>query len=435
MTTEPNYRPAAEAVQIIQSGERVHFSGTATFPVNIAKALYERGLAHEISNVTIQYMHNVGETPFTDPEVAAIFNTEVIYTGGNIRNIVNKGHGGYISISLGNSANAIRSGVLKPNTAIVMVSPPDKHGYVSLGLSVETNFAAIEMAEKVIGVVNPNMPRTFGDAIIHTSKFDILCFDNSPICSINPGRCGDTELQIAANCASLIEDGSTLQLGIGNLPNAILENLQNHKDLGIHTEMFSDGIIPLCEKGVINNLKKSIDKGKIVASFIMGSTDLYSYVDDNPAILMREVAYTNNPEIIAKNPKVVAINAAIEIDLTGQVNAESIGTTQFSGCGGQLEFVLGANNSEGGKAIFAMPSITNKGISKIVPALSAGAAITTPRQDMHYVVTEFGVADLYGKTLQARAKALINIAHPDHREGLEKSAFDRFGPHFIYAKR
>ncbi len=434
MTSVPNYRPAAEAVKIINSGERVHFSGTSTFPTIIANALYERGLAHEIKDITIQYMHNVGQTPFTDPNVADIFQTEVIYTGGNIRSCVNKGHAGYISISLGNSATAIRDGVLKPNTAVVLVSPPDKHGYVSLGLSVETNFAAIEMAEKVIGVVNPNMPRTFGDAIIHSSKFDVLCFDNSPIIAVVPGVCGATELQIAANCASLVEDGSTLQLGIGNLPNAILEKLQNHKDLGIHTEMFSDGIMPLCEKGVINNLKKEIDRGKIVASFIMGSKNLYSFVDDNPEILMREVAYTNNPEIIAKNPKVVAINAAIEIDLTGQVNAESIGTTQFSGCGGQLEFVLGANNSVGGKAIFAMPSTTNKGISKIVPTLSPGAAVTTPRQDLHYVVTEYGIADLYGKTLQERAKALIRIAHPDHQETLERCAFERFGSHFLYQK-
>lgn len=434
MTSVPNYRPAAEAVKIINSGERVHFSGTATFPTIIAKALYERGLAHEIKNVTIQYMHNVGETPFTDPNVAGIFQTEVIYTGGNIRSCVNKGHAGYISISLGNSATAIRDGVLKPDTAVVLVSPPDKHGYVSLGLSVETNFAAIEVADKVIGVVNPNMPRTFGDAIIHSSKFNVLCYDNSPIVAIEPGACGNTELQIAANCASLIEDGSTLQLGIGNLPNAILENLHNHKNLGIHTEMFSDGIMPLCEKGIVNNLRKSIDRGKVVASFIMGSKKLYSFVDDNPEILMREVAYTNNPEIIAKNPKVVAINAAIEIDLTGQVNAESIGTTQFSGCGGQLEFVLGANNSVGGKAIFAMPSITNKGISKIVSTLSTGAAVTTPRQDLHYVVTEHGIADLYGKPLQERAKALIRIAHPDHREALERSAFERFGPHFLHTK-
>lgn len=434
MINEPIYRSAAEAVKMIKSGERVHFSGTATFPITIANALYERGLAHEIENVIIQYMHNVGETPFTDPNVAGIFNTEVIYTGGNIRNCVNKGHAGYISISLGESANAIRYGALKPTTAIVMVSAPDKHGYVSLGISVETNFAAIEVAERVIGVVNPNMPRTFGDATIHLSKFDALCYDESPICSVNPGLCGEIELQIAGNCASLIEDGSTLQLGIGNLPNAILENLQNHRDLGIHTEMFSDGIVPLCEKGVINNMNKSIDRGKIVASFIMGSTNLYSFVDNNPAIVMREVAYTNNPGIIAKNPKVVAINAAIEIDLTGQVNAESLGTTQFSGCGGQLEFVLGANNSKGGKAIFAMPSVTNKGISKIVPVLSPGAAITTPRQDLHYIVTEHGIADLYGKTLQARAKELTKIAHPDHREQLERCAFERFGSHFLYQK-
>lgn len=434
MTTKINYLPVEEAVKIIESGERVHFSGTATFPVNIANALYKRGMENQIEGITIQYMHNISPTPFAGEECLGKFHLEVIYTGGNIRKAVNQCIAGYIPTNLGEVARLIRSGVLKVNTAIVQTSLPDRHGYVSLGLSAETNIAALDSADKIIAVVNPNMPRTFGDTIIHTSKIDIFCYDETPLPVIPDCECSETDIKIAAHCAELIEDGATMQLGIGNLPNAVLANLTNHKNIGIHTEMFSDGILPLCESGVINNAEKGIDKGKLVASFIMGNKKLYDFIDDNPLLIMRDVAYTNNPEIIAQNPKVIALNAAIEVDLTGQINAESIGTSQFSGCGGQLDFVRGANASKGGKSIIAMPATTNKGVSKIVPTLSPGATVTTPRQDIHYVITEFGIADLYGKTLQKRAKELIKIANPMHQEELEKAAFDRFGKHFIHCK-
>jgi len=315
---------------------------------------------------------------------------------------------------------------------MIQVCPPDKHGYVSLGTSVDTTLAAVQNAEHVIAVINPNVPRAWGDAIIKLSDIDIFCEDNTPLIEAKASVLTETDIQIGKHCAALIEDGATLQMGIGAIPNAVLSQLGNHKNLGIHTEMFADGVLPLYYKGVINNLNKKFDKGKMVSTFLMGSKEVYDFIDDNPAVAMMDVAYTNNPFIIAQQPKMTAINSALSVDLTGQVNADSLGTKYFSGCGGQLDFIRGAGASEGGKPIITLASTTNKGISKICPTLLNGAGVVTTRFDAHYIVTEFGAVDLYGKSLQNRAKALISIAHPDTQEELDKAAFERFGSHFHF---
>ena len=284
-------------------------------------------------------------------------------------------------------------------------------------------------------MINPNVPRAWGDAIIKLSDIDIFCEDNTPLIEAHPATLTEQDIAIGKNVASLIEDGATLQMGIGAIPNAVLSQLGNHKNLGIHTEMFADGVLPLYEKGVVNNMNKKFDKGKIVSTFLMGSKRVYDFIDDNPGVAMMDVGYTNDPFIIAQQPKMTAINSALSVDITGQVNADSLGIKFYSGSGGQLDFIRGAAASEGGKPIIALPAVTNKGVSKICPTLLNGAGVVTTRFDVHYIVTEFGIADLYGKTLQERAKTLINIAHPDHRETLDKAAFERFGSHYHFISK
>ena len=317
---------------------------------------------------------------------------------------------------------------------VVMVTPPDKHGYVSLGTSVDATLAAVECADYVIAVVNKNVPRSFGDAMIPMQKIDIWCEDDTPLMEAHFTAPNEVETAIGMHCAALIEDGATLQMGIGAIPNAVLAQLGGHKNLGIHTEMFADGVLPLVEKGVINGEAKNIDKGKMVSTFLMGSQKVYDFIDDNPGVLMMDVGYTNDPYIIAKNDRVTAINSALQVDLTGQVCADSLGTKFWSGVGGQVDFVYGASLSKGGKAIIAMPSITNKGVSKICPTLLDGAGVVTTRNHIHWFVTEFGAVDLYGKTLQERARLLISIAHPSAQEELDKAAFERWGSHHHYIK-
>ena len=304
-----------------------------------------------------------------------------------------------------------------------------------MGTSVDATLAAVQNAKTVIGVINPNVPRAWGDAIIRLSDIDIFCEDNTPLIEAHPSVLTEQDIAIGKNVATLIEDGATLQMGIGAIPNAVLSQLGNHKNLGIHTEMFADGVLPLYEKGVVNNMNKKFDKGKIVSTFLMGSKRVYDFIDDNPGVAMMDVGYTNDPFIIAQQPKMTAINSALSVDITGQVNADSLGTKFYSGSGGQLDFIRGAAASEGGKPIIALPAVTNKGVSKICPTLLNGAGVVTTRFDVHYIVTEFGIADLYGKTLQDRAKALINIAHPDHRESLDKAAFERFGSHYHFISK
>ncbi|MCF8359447.1 MAG: 4-hydroxybutyrate CoA-transferase [Prolixibacteraceae bacterium] len=421
-----------EAVKVIKSNDRVHIHSVACAPQKLINAMCERGRNREFQNVRIQHLHTEGPAPYADPEFEGIFNLESFFVGHNVRKQTQAGYADYIPVFLMETQRLIREGYCRPNVAMVQVSPPDKHGYVSLGTSVDATLAAVEEADTVIGVINPNIPRAFGDAMITLDMIDIFCQDDTPLIEAAPAPLTETDIQIGKNCAALIEDGATLQMGIGAIPNAVLAQLGNHKNLGIHTEMFADGVLPLIDKGIINNACKNIDRGRTVATFLMGSKEVYDFIDDNPGVIMNDVGYTNDPRIICKNPRVTAINSAISVDLTGQVNADSIGTRFWSGVGGQVDFIRGASLSEGGKPIIAMPSITAKGVSKITNTLVPGAGVVTSRFHIHWLVTENGAVNLYGKSMQERSTLIISIAHPDHQERLDREAFERFGPHYHY---
>lgn len=415
---------AEEAVSIVKSGDRVFFQGAAMTPNILIDALCNRHT--EIRDVEIVSIHTEGEARYTTAPCNTSFKLNSLFVGGNVRKFVNEFRGDYVPIFLSEIHLLFRRNILPLDVAFIQVSPPDKHGFCSLGVSVDVTLPAIEMAKTVIAQINPRVPRSHGDGIIHIDRIHFAIEVDRPIHEHEPSEISEVERQIGGHVASLIEDGATLQMGIGNIPNAVLSNLGNHKRLGIHTEMFSDGVLPLIQSGVITGEEKRVKQGKVVSCFAVGSRTLYDFIDDNPICDFKEAAYTNDTAVIRKNPKVTAINSAIEIDITGQVCADTIGSMQFSGVGGQMDFIRGASLSEGGKPIFAMPSITNKGVSKIVPYLQKGAGVTTTRAHVHYVATEHGVVDLYGKNLQQRAKALISIAHPNHRETLEKEAYERF---------
>lgn len=415
---------AQEAVSIVKSNDRVFFQGAAMTPNLLIDTLAERYL--ELKNVEIVHIHTHGEAKYTVAPYTEAFHLSSCFVAENVRKGVDTIYGDYIPVFLSEVHWLFRRNILPLDVAFIQVSPPDKHGYCSLGLSVDVTLPAIQTAKRVVALINPNVPRTHGDGIIHVKSIDFGVETNTQLYSPTVGEPSEIEEIIGKNIAELVEDGATLQMGIGNIPNAVLHNLHHHKRLGIHTEMFSDGILPLVEKGIITGEEKMIKTGKIVTCFAMGTPKLYDFIDDNPNIHFKEAAYTNDTAIIRKNPKVTAINSAIEIDLTGQVCADSIGTYQFSGVGGQMDFIRGASLSEGGKPIIAMPSITNKGLSKITPFLKEGASVTTTRAHVHYVVTEYGVVNLFGKGLEQRAKALISIAHPSHREALEREARKRF---------
>lgn len=415
---------AEETVKVVKSGDRVFVQGAAMTPNELVDALCERH--KEVENVEIISIHTEGDAPYTQEPYCNSFRLNSCFVGGNVRKSVNSLKADYIPIFLSEIPRLFKSEYLPLDVAIVQVSPPDKHGYCSLGVSVDVALPAVRTAKKIIAQINPYVPRTHGTGIVHIDQIEFATEVNRPIHEHNPTQISELEHKIGANVATLIEDGATLQMGIGNIPNAVLSNLNNHRNLGIHTEMFSDGVLPLLESGVINGAEKVVKKGKIVSCFAVGSRKLYDFIDDNPICDFRDSGYTNDTARIRRNPKVTAINSAIEIDLTGQVCADTIGSYQFSGVGGQMDFIRGASLSEGGKPIFAIASATNKGISKIVPFLKQGAGVTTTRAHVHYVATEYGVVNLYGKNLKQRAKALISIAHPDHREALEKAAFERF---------
>ncbi len=429
------FTSAEEAVKVIKTGDRVHLSSVAVTPLKLIKAMEERGRRQEFHDVKVQHIHIENEIEFANPEFEGIFVSEQFFVGANLRKQTQAGYADYIPVFLSETQKLIREGYLKVDVAMIMVSPPDKHGYVSLGTSVDATLAAIENAEHVIALVNPNVPRAWGDAMIHQSEIQTFVEDDSPLYSHEPGELTETDITIGKNVAELINDGACLQMGIGGIPNAVLAQLGNHKDLGIHTEMFADGILPLVEKGVVNGKRKQIDKGKMVASFLMGSQKLYDFIDDNPRVAMMDVRYTNCVENIRKNDNVVAINSAIAIDLTGQIAADSIGTKFYSGVGGQIDFIRGAGLSKGGVPVIAMPSTTARGASKISPTLILGSGVVTTRANMHWFVTEYGAVNLYGKTLQERAKLLISVAHPSFREELDKAAFERFGSHFHFVKK
>ena len=435
MNTPIKFTTAEEAVKVIKSGDHVHLSSVASAPQCLIKAMCARGEAGELKNVHVHHLHTEGPAPYADPKFEGVFQLDSLFVGANVRKVTQSGYADYIPIFLSETQKLYRSGAVPCNVAMIQVCPPDKHGYVSLGTSVDATLAAIECADHVIAVVNKYVPRAFGQAMIPLSKIDLFVQDDQPLVEAKFSEPSDVEKAIGAHCAELIEDGATLQMGIGAIPNAVLAQLGNHKNLGIHTEMFADGVLPLVRKGVINGEAKKTDPGKIVSTFLMGSQEVYNFIDDNPGVLMMDVGYTNDPFIIAQQPKMTAINSALSVDITGQVNADSLGIKFYSGSGGQLDFIRGAAASEGGKPIIALPAVTNKGVSKICPTLLNGAGVVTTRFDVHYVVTEFGIADLYGKTLQERAKTLINIAHPDHREMLDKAAFERFGSHYHFISK
>lgn len=413
---------AEEAVKIIKSNQRVYLQAAAAVPQVLVTALTDRH--EELRNVEICHLHVEGDAPYANPKYAKSFHVNSFFVGKNVRHTLSEGNGSYTPVFLSELPLLFKRNIVDIDVALIHVSVPDKHGYCSLGVSVEATLAAIENASSVIAQVNKQMPRTFGDGIIHVSEIDIFVEVDEEIPTHEMNAPSDVEIKIGKYVASLIENKSTLQMGIGNIPNAVLTQLTNHQNLGLHTEMFSDGVIDLILKDVINGNFKGVNPGRSLATFLMGSKRLYDYVDNNPFIEMRSSDYVNDVFVIKQNPKMVAINSAIEIDLTGQVCADSMGGRIFSGVGGQMDFIRGASLSEEGKAIIALPSMTRKGISRIVPVLKNGAGVVTTRAHVHYVVTEFGIANLYGKTIKDRVKALVKIAHPSHQESLEKMYFE-----------
>lgn len=415
---------AEEAVKFIKSGDHVFIQSVAAAPQILIKAMTSR--SEDLQNVEIYHLHTEGIAPYCEPQYRGSFHTNSFFIGANVRKSIASGEGDFIPCFLSEVPLLMRRGIIPIDVALIHVSPPDKHGYCSLGTSIDVTLAGVQSAKIVIAQINPNMPRTHGDGILHISEINYAVEVNDEIHELPLVQPTNEEIAIGKYCAELVEDGATLQMGIGAIPNAVLLALTNHKDLGVHTEMFSDGLIPLLESGIVNGKRKKIHPKKVVASFVMGTRKLYDFIDDNPEIAMLDVAYVNDPAVIRRNPKVTAINSAIEVDLTGQVCADSIGSRMYSGVGGQIDFIRGASLSEGGKPIIALPSATARGESKIVPFLKEGAGVVTTRANLHWVVTEYGAVNLYGKTLRQRALELISIAHPDHREELSRAAYERF---------
>lgn len=424
----PAYVTAEEAVKVIKSGDRVFIHSVAAAPQVLIQAMTER--AASLQQVEVVHIHTEGPAPYAEPQYSENFRVNSLFVAANIRQAVQDGRADYTPVFLSEVPALFRKGVLPIDVALVQVSPPDQHGFCSLGVSVDVSRAAVQSARYVIAQVNPLMPRTHGDGLLHIKDLDAMVWAEQALPEAPTHVLTHTEEAIGRYCATLVEDGATLQMGIGAIPDAVLATLTTHRHLGVHSEMFSDGLIDLVERGVVTGEKKAFHPGKIVAGFVLGTRRLYDFVDDNPQVVLLDSAYVNDSRVILRNPKVTAINSAIEVDLTGQVCADSIGTRQYSGVGGQMDFMRGAALSEGGKPIIALPSVTSKGESRIVPFLKSGAGVVTTRAHVHYVVTEYGVADLYGKSLKQRTKALIEIAHPNHRAGLEEEAFSRFGAGF-----
>ncbi len=421
-----NYVSPAEAVKCVASGDRVFMHGSAATPTTLINALLDR--AGEVNNVELVAISTYGPINWNRPEVLKSFYLNSLFVSENIRDWANSEYGGYVPVFLSEIPHLFDRGYLPLDVAMVHVSPPDEHGYCTLGTSTDIAISAVRNAKKIIAQVNPKMPRVLGEGFIHVSKFEAMTWVETDLFEVDYSAKADPISQkIGKLVAELIEDGSTLQMGIGCIPNDILKSLGNHKNLGVHTEMFSDGLIPLVESGVVTNSEKKIACGEIVSSFVLGTRKVYDFVDNNLLVHCMDVAFVNDVDIIRQNPKVVAINSAIEIDITGQVCADSIGTYQYSGIGGQMDFMRGAALSQGGKPIIAIPSVTSKGLSRIVPHLHEGAGVVTTRGHIHYVATEYGVVNLYGKNLEQRAQLLTQIAHPDHRYSLEEAYHKRFG--------
>lgn len=415
---------ALEAVAHICSGQNLFIHTAAAAPKALVEALAQR--ATELKNITIYQLHTEGPAPYTEEIYQDTFTTNALFIGKNCRKALNEGRVNFIPCFLSEVPIMFREGILPLDVALIQVSPPDSKGYCSLGVSVDATRAAVEKSKMVIAQVNNRMPRTHGDSFIHINDIDYYVEQDEELPEHAPAPLTEIEQQIGAHIAGVIDDGATLQMGIGSIPDAVLRCLGNHKDLGIHTEMFSDGVIPLVESGVVNNSQKKLHRGAIVSGFLVGSRKLYDFVDDNPMVRMLDIQYVNDTKVIRKLPKMTTINSAIEVDITGQVSADSIGTMMYSGVGGQMDFVRGASLSPGGKPIIALPSVTKSGESKIAAILKPGAGVVTTRAHVHYIATEYGIVNLYGKNLKERAKLLISIAHPTHREDLERAAHDRF---------
>jgi acyl-CoA hydrolase len=419
-----NFVSADEALSLLGSGQRVFIQGAAATPTVLVDALARR--ARSLTGVETVHLHLEGDAPHVHPDLAPHLRATALFVGPNLRAAVAEGRADFVPIFLSEVPLLFRRRLMPLDMALVHVSPPDRHGLCSLGVSVDVAVAAVETAKVVIAQVNPRMPRTLGHGVVPVSRFTRIVEVDRPLPQVGGAEISAVERLIGERVAGLVEDGATLQLGIGAVPDAVLQALTHHKALGVHTEMFSDGLLPLIEKGVVTGEKKVRQRGKVVSSFVMGSQKLYDFVHDNPSVELREAAYVNDTAVIRLNPKVTAINSALEIDLTGQVCADSIGETIYSGVGGQMDFIRGASLAEGGKPIIALPSTTRHGLSRIVPQLKPGAGVVTTRAHVRFVATEHGVADLYGKGLEARAQALIAIAAPEHREALQQAARARF---------
>ncbi len=413
---------AQEAVKIIESGHRVFIHTAAAAPQRLIDAMTERH--EELEDVEIISAHTEGEVPYARWEYQKSFKINSFFVGHNLRSAVQEGRANYIPIFLSEIPALFRCGRMPIDVALVSVSLPNDKGYCSLGCSVDISNAAIDTAKYVIAQVNPNMPFVHGNGIIHASQIHASIEVDDPLFERPQKPVTELERQIGQNVAELVEDGATLQMGIGGIPDAALSYLKNHKNLGVHTEMCSDGIIDLVERGVINGTQKVTEPGKIVSGFAFGTKRIYDFIDQNPIVNMMDVGYVNDTRTIRQNPKVTAINSAIEIDVYGQVCADSIGTKHYSGVGGQMDFIRGATLSKGGKAILALPSRTSKGIPRIVPSVKVGASIVTTRAHVQYIVTEYGIASLYAKNLKERSKQMVDIAHPDDREFLSRKIYE-----------
>ena len=419
------YVSAEEAVSIIKSGDRIFGHGSACTPNLFYEELAKQ--SPRLKDVELVSITQQGSVEIAKPEYKDSFFIKSLFTSTPVREAVNCERGDFVPIFLSEIPTLFKNGILPLDVALVTVSPPDQHGYCTLGTSVDVARGAVDHAKKIIAIVNPKMPRTHGDGMIHYSRIDKMVWNDEELMTLDYGaKVTDIEMEIGKNVAEIVDDESTLQMGIGTIPDAVLKCLNNHKNLGVHTEMLSDGIVDLILNDVVNNKFKGTHLNRTITSFCFGTKKLYDFVDNNPSIAFMDVQHVNFPINIMKNKKMHAINSAIEIDLTGQVCADSIGTYQFSGIGGQMDFMRGAALSEGGKPIMAISSRTNKGIPRIVPFLKQGAGVVTTRGHIHYVCTEYGTVNLYGKSLRERAKALIGISHPDDREMLEKAAFERF---------
>ncbi len=407
-----------EAVACISSGQRVFVHGGAATPLLLLDALYAR--AGELKDVELTHLHIMGDVPYSKKGFKESFKVANLFVGPNVRKTLDYDRIDYLPCFLSEIPQLFRSKQRPIDVALIHVSPPDQHGFCTLGTSVDVARAAVEMAHTVIALINLRMPRVHGDGFVHINKIDYAVEVDFPLPEDKPLPLTDIELKIGAHVAAQIEDGAALQIGIGAIPNAVLSQLGDRKHLGVHTELWSDPLLPLIYSGAVDNSQKTVHPGKIVSSFIIGTRALYDFIHDNPSVIQLDIGYINNPEVIARNAKTIAINSAVEIDLTGQVCADSVGPHIISGVGGQMDFMRGATLSKDGKAIIAMAGRTGKGVSKIVCSLKPGAGVVTTRAHVHYVATEYGIVDLHGKTLSERAQALISIAHPDDRENLAK---------------